>query len=123
MYLWEGSWNLLTLFIAFSLFYGLLLLCYLILEFSPETPGFKFLEKYSKPIKAILNSMFLLSLTLILLFSTATLTLAALVFAPYVITIIVYVIATPLIYKQVIGLIRETRTLFKVIKQSREEVS
>lgn len=122
MYLWAGSWSLLAIFVVFSLFYGLLFLCYLILEFSPETPGFKFLTKYSKPIKAVLNSCLLLSLTLILLFSVAALILVTLVFAPFVIVIIVYIIATPLIYKQVVGLIRETRTLLKVIKQNKEEV-
>lgn len=119
MYLWSGSWSLLNVFIAFSLFYGLLLLCYLILEYSPETPGFKFLMKHSKPIRTVLNSIFLLSLTLILLFSIAALVLAALAFAPHIITIIIYIIGIPLIYKQIVGLVREIKTLLKIIKKNR----
>lgn len=121
MYLWSGSWSLLIVFIAFALFYGILLLCYLILEMSSETPGFKFLSKYSPAITRILNSIFLLSLTIILLFSLATLLLAALVFAPIAITVLFYIIFTPVIYKQLVGLIGETKKLIVIIRQNKEE--
>ncbi|GEM_PF-4758063 len=120
LYLWSGSWSLLAIFIAFALFYGLLLLCYLILEMSSETPGFKFLSKYSPSITRILNSIFLLSLTVILLFSLVTLLLAALAFAPKIITALIYIISIPILYKQLIGLIRETKELIAIIKKNKK---
>lgn len=121
MYLWPGSWSLLVIFIAFALFYGLLLLCYLILEMSPEAPGFKFLSKYSARITEILNSIFQLSLSLILFVSLMLLLLAAVVFVPKVITILIYAIFIPIICRQSIGLFRETKKLVAIIKQNKKE--
>lgn len=123
IHLWSGSWDLLTVFIIFALFYGFLLAVYLLIELSPDTPGFKFLQKYSKQVTPILNLLLSISISLVVVFSVISLLMNILAISG-VIEVMTYVIAYGLsavfVLKPAVGLGYEINGLVKDIKHGRK---
>ena len=115
--MWDGSWNFLQIFIAIALFYAVLLLCYLIVEMGPEVTGFKFTAKYSKNIVSILNTVFLLSLILLLVSLIGTLLLIVLAYSSWLLTCAIYLCALPFILKSLKALYGEMRVLIGLIRE------
>lgn len=75
--LWEGSWNLLEIFIGFALFYGFLFAMYLLIEASEGVPGFKHIAA-AKRFTYILDFLFLSSVLSVVTFSLLAIVLSLL---------------------------------------------
>lgn len=113
VFLWQGSWDLLQVFIAFSLFYGFLLMMYLLLESSENVPVFRWLDKISKQTKIIVDTIFSASIFLIIGFSAVALLLTLLAI-PAVLQALVYILTLgPFVivyYKQIKGIVDDLKS-------------